>query len=151
MKRCVWAKDISDKTMMDYHDNEYGKMIYDNDKMFELLSMEIFQTGLSWKIVLDKRENLNKAFSNFIIGLESVETLKEGATYLAERGIIPSASVWIPMGKPVMGSMKAPGLDYFRKVKELLAELYTKYELTPAGGCGLNVCVEKDIYEYANS
>ena len=92
-----------------------------------------------------------KAFSNFIIGLESFETLKEGATYLAERGIIPSASVWIPMGKPVMGSMKAPDLDYFRKVKEMLAGLYTKYELTPAGGCGLNVCVEKDIYAHANS
>jgi len=91
-----------------------------------------------------------KAFSNFIIGLESFETLKEGATYLAERGIIPSASVWVPMGKPVMGSMKAPDLDYFRRVKEMLAELYTKYELTPAGGCGLNVCVEKDIYAYAN-
>jgi len=92
-----------------------------------------------------------KAFSNFIIGLESFETLKEGATYLAERGIIPSTSVWVPMGKPVMGSMKAPGLDYFRKVKEMLAELYTKYELIPAGGCGLNVCAGRDIYECAVS
>ena len=92
-----------------------------------------------------------KAFSNFIIGLESLETLKEGATFLAERGIIPSASVWIPMGKPVMGSMKAPDLDYFRRVKEMLAELYVKHGLIPAGGCGLNVCVEKDIYAYATN
>jgi len=87
----------------------------------------------------------NKAFSNFIIGLEDIETLTEGATYLAERGIIPSASVWIPMGRPVMGSMAAPTLDYFRRAKEMLAELYSKYNLSPAGGCGLNVCVEKDI------
>ena len=93
----------------------------------------------------------NKAFSNFIIGLESFETLKEGATYLAERGITPSPSIWVPMGKPVMGSMKAPSLDYFRKVKEMLAELYAKHGLTPAGGCGLNVCVGRDIYEYSNS
>ena len=100
---------------------------------------------------ITEKHGKNKAFSNFIIGLESFETLKEGATYLAERGITPSASVWVPMGKPVMGSMKAPDLDYFRKVKEMLAELYMKYELTPAGGCGLNVCVEKDIYAYANS
>ena len=90
----------------------------------------------------------DKAFSNFIIGLESFETLKEGATYLAEHGIIPSASVWIPLGRPVMGSMKAPDIDYFRRVKNLLAELYTKYNLTPAGGCGLNVCIEKDVYLY---
>jgi hypothetical protein len=91
----------------------------------------------------------DKAFSNFIIGLESVETLKAGATWLAERGIIPSASVWIPMGQPVMGSMAAPKLDYFRRVKEMLAEIYSKYGLIPPGGCGLNVCVEKDIYNYS--
>lgn len=42
-----------------------------------------------------------KAFSNFIIGLEPLESLTEGATYLAQRGVIPSASVWIPFGKPV--------------------------------------------------
>jgi hypothetical protein len=92
----------------------------------------------------------DKAFSNFIIGLESIETLKEGATWLAERGIIPSASVWMPFGRPVMGSTTTPQLDYFRRVKEMLAELYRKYELIPPGGCGLNVCVEKDIYEYSN-
>ena len=102
-------------------------------------------------VYISEKYGANKAFSNFIIGIESFETLKEGATYLAERGIIPSASVWIPMGKPVMGSMKAPDLDYFRRVKIMLAELYTKYGLTPAGGCGLNVCVEKDIYTYINS
>ena len=100
---------------------------------------------------ISEKYGKGKAFSNFIIGIESFETLKEGATYLAKRGIIPSASVWIPMGRPVMGSMKAPDLDYFRRVKEMLAELYNKYELTPAGGCGLNVCVEKDVYVYANS
>ena len=99
---------------------------------------------------ISEKYGKNKAFSNFIIGLESFETLKEGATYLAERGIIPSASVWIPMGRPVMGSMKAPDLDYFRRVKVMFAELYTKYGLTPAGGCGLNVCIERDIYAYAN-
>lgn len=91
----------------------------------------------------------SRAFSNFIIGLESIETLKEGATFLAERGIIPSASVWMPFGKPVMGSMTAPDADYFRAVKEMLAELYIQYELEPAGGCGLNVCVERDIWRWA--
>ncbi|GHT51586.1 hypothetical protein FACS189440_20790 [Bacteroidia bacterium] len=90
-----------------------------------------------------------RAFSNFIIGLESIETLKAGATFLAERGIIPSASVWMPFGRPVMGSTTAPKLDYFRRIKEMLAELYHRYELIPPGGCGLNVCIEKDIYTYS--
>ncbi|MEG0492575.1 MAG: hypothetical protein RR696_05175 [Clostridia bacterium] len=87
-----------------------------------------------------------KAFSNFIIGLEPFETLKQGATELARRGIIPTASVWMPMGRPVMGSMQAPDLSYFRRVKDLFGELYTRYSLEPAGACGLNVCMERDIW-----
>ena len=62
--------------------------------------------------------------------------MTEGATYLAERGVIPSASVWMPFGKPVMGSMKPPALDYYRRAKDMLGELYVKYNLEPAGCCG---------------
>jgi hypothetical protein len=91
-----------------------------------------------------------KAFSNFIIGIEDFTTLAEGAKYLAERGILPAASVWIPMGRPVQGSMKAPDVDYYKRVKEFFAELYTKYQLEPTQNRGLNVCIERDIWNYAN-
>jgi hypothetical protein len=90
-----------------------------------------------------------KAFSNFIIGVEDFETLAEGAEWLAGRGILPSASVWMPMGRPVQGSMKAPGIDYYKRVKELFAELYVKYGLEPTASRGLNVCIERDIWNYA--
>ena len=86
-----------------------------------------------------------RAFSNFIIGLEPLESLREGAVWMGERGIIPSASVWMPFGKPVRGSMRPPELDYYRRVKEMLAEVYSRYALHPAGCCGLNVCIERDI------
>ena len=143
------------------------------DRYFELgadrvaCSLEVWDDARAEKITPGKREfttkkrhlaaleyiaekhGPGKAFSNFIIGLEPLETLREGATYLAERGIIPSASVWMPFGKPVMSSVKPPELDYYRAVKEMLAELYVKYKLVPAGGCGLNVCVEKDIWKWA--
>ena len=92
-----------------------------------------------------------KAFSNFIIGIEDFSTLAEGATWLAERGIMPTASVWMPMGRPVMGSMKAPNVDYYRRVKELFAELYTKYKLEPTQSRGVNVCIEREIWRYANN
>jgi len=92
------------------------------------------------------RHGAGRAFSNFIIGLEPFDSLREGATYLAERGIIPTASVWMSMGRPVMGSMKAPDADYFKRVVDLLGELYVKHNLEPAGCCGLNVCVERDIW-----
>lgn len=107
------------------------------------------QRHLSALEYIAERYGPGKGFSNFIIGLEPLESLKEGATWLAERGIIPSASIWMPFGKPVNGSMKPPELDFFRRVKDMLAELYVKYSLEPAGGCGLNVCVERDIWRYA--
>jgi hypothetical protein len=90
-----------------------------------------------------------KAFSNFIIGIEPFDTLKEGATWLAERGILPAASIWMPMGRPVQGNMQAPDIDYYRRTKELFAELYVKYGLEPTESQGLNVCVERDIWNYA--
>ncbi len=64
-QRCRWANDIDDQIMIDYHDYEYGRMIDDEDKLFELLALETMQTGLSWRIVLHKRESLNEAFSYF--------------------------------------------------------------------------------------
>ena len=92
-----------------------------------------------------------KAFSNFIIGIEDFSTLAEGSNRLAERGILPAASVWMPMGRPVQGSMKAPNVDYYRRVKELFAELYTKYGLEPTKSRGLNVCIEREIWNYAQN
>jgi hypothetical protein len=91
----------------------------------------------------------SNAFSNFIIGIEPFESLREGAQYLAERGVLPSASVWMPMGRPVLGSMSPPDVDYYRRVKELFAELYVKYGLAPPKTRGLNVCIERDIIRYA--
>jgi len=96
-----------------------------------------------------QRYGNGKAFSNFIIGIENFDDLAEGSTYLAERGILPTASVWMPMGRPVMGSMKAPTLDYYKQMKEHFAELYTKFKLQPPKSRGLNVCVEWDIWNYS--
>jgi hypothetical protein len=53
-----------------------------------------------------------KACSNFLIGVEPAESCLEGAAFLAAKGVVPIASVWIPFGRPVMNSMQAPDLDY---------------------------------------
>ena len=92
---------------------------------------------------------IGKAFSNFIIGIEEFETLKEGVIYLAQRGIMPTASVWMPMGRPVQGTMNTPDVSYYKRVKDLFAELYQKYNLEPSKSCGLNVCIERDIWNYS--
>ena len=62
---------------------------------------------------------------------------------------MPTASIWMPMGRPVMNSMQPPGIDYYRRVKELFAELYQKYDLEPPKTGGLNVCMERDIWNYS--
>ncbi len=62
-QRCDWPR--ADLLMIKYHDEEWGKPMHDDRKMFEFLVLEAFQAGLSWSIVLRKRENFRKAFSNF--------------------------------------------------------------------------------------
>lgn len=61
--RCPWCK--NDPLYMEYHDNEWGKPLYDNHKLFEFLLLEGAQAGLSWITVLRKRENYRQAFDNF--------------------------------------------------------------------------------------
>lgn len=61
--RCAWCE--KDDLYRDYHDNEWGKPVYDDDKLFEFLILETFQAGLSWYTILKKRENFRAAFDNF--------------------------------------------------------------------------------------
>lgn len=62
-QRCAWCE--KDDLYRNYHDNEWGKPVYDDATIFEFLILETFQAGLSWYTVLAKRENFRKAFDNF--------------------------------------------------------------------------------------
>jgi DNA-3-methyladenine glycosylase I len=61
--RCAWCE--KDDLYRNYHDNEWGKPVYDDKTIFEFLILETFQAGLSWYTVLAKRENFRKAFDQF--------------------------------------------------------------------------------------
>ncbi|WP_395062160.1 DNA-3-methyladenine glycosylase I [Flavobacterium sp.] len=61
--RCAWCE--KDDLYRDYHDNEWGKPVYDDDKLFEFLILETFQAGLSWYMILKKRETFRIAFDHF--------------------------------------------------------------------------------------
>lgn len=63
MAECTWAK--SSPAMQKYHDTEWGKPEYDDQKLFGLLCLETFQAGLSWQTVLNKRAAFNRDFNNF--------------------------------------------------------------------------------------
>lgn len=61
--RCEWAG--SDPLMIDYHDQEWGVPLYDDQKLFEFLILEGMQAGLSWMTILRKRDNFRAAFDGF--------------------------------------------------------------------------------------
>ncbi len=63
VNRCAWAQ--SDPLMRAYHDEEWGVPEYDSRALWETLMLEGFQAGLSWAIILRKREGFRKAFKNF--------------------------------------------------------------------------------------
>jgi DNA-3-methyladenine glycosylase I len=63
-KRCAWAG-ADDPLMVEYHDREWGVPVHDDRKHFEFLVLEAAQAGLSWSIVLKKREGYRRAFSAF--------------------------------------------------------------------------------------
>ena len=62
-QRCWWCGD--DPLYITYHDTEWGVPVRDDHKLFEFLTLETFQAGLSWITVLRKRENFRRAFHNF--------------------------------------------------------------------------------------
>ena len=61
--RCSWCE--KDDLYRKYHDEEWGKPVYDDETIFEFLVLESFQAGLSWYTILNKRENFRKAFDDF--------------------------------------------------------------------------------------
>lgn len=64
MNRCKWVN-LNNKIYVKYHDLEWGKPKHDDDILFEFLVLEMFQAGLSWECILNKRENFRKAFDSF--------------------------------------------------------------------------------------
>lgn len=84
--RCSWVSD--DPLYMDYHDQEWGVPIYDDQKLFEFLILEGAQAGLSWITILKKRENYRKNFDNFDAKKISRYTQNKIEKLLLDPGII---------------------------------------------------------------
>src|SRR5690625_4364434 len=61
--RCAWVTE--DPIYIQYHDEEWGRLIFDDQKLFEMLTLEGAQAGLSWLAILKRRENYRQAFDHF--------------------------------------------------------------------------------------
>ena len=84
--RCGWAS--ADPLYEKYHDNEWGRPLKDDQALFELLTLEGCQAGLSWITVLRKRENYRKAYDGFDAKKIAKYTPAKLAKLLADPGII---------------------------------------------------------------
>lgn len=65
MKRCNWTGLTNSETYREYHDNEWGVESHDDRYLFEMFVLESFHCGLSWLIILNKRDAFKKAFDDF--------------------------------------------------------------------------------------
>lgn len=132
LTRCKWAD--SDALMAQYHDTEWGVPLRDSRTLWEMLMLEGFQAGLSWSVVLKKREALRKAFKNFEparvarLGEADIERMLQNADIIRSRAKIEAtiggAKAFLAMerggedfaefvwglagGKPIMNTGEVP-------------------------------------------
>lgn len=86
MDRCSWC--VNSELEIDYHDNEWGVPLHDDDKLFEFIILDGFQAGLSWKTILMKRENFRSAFDNFDYRIISNYTQDKLDVLMQDKGIV---------------------------------------------------------------
>jgi len=93
-RRCAWCGD--DPLYVAYHDREWGFPVTDDTRLFEKICLEGFQSGLSWRTILGKRENFRAAFAGFDVdrvarfGARDVARLLQDAGIVRHRGKIES-------------------------------------------------------------
>ena len=100
--RCSWARG---PLLVQYHDEEWGQPTRDESKLYELLLLEAFQAGLSWQVILSKRENFRRAFDGFdahqiaAYGQDKIDALMKDAGIVRCRrkieGAICNAQVYL--------------------------------------------------------
>lgn len=114
--RCSWAK--SDPLMRDYHDTEWGVPEYDSRALWETLMLEGFQAGLSWQIILRKRETFREAFLDFDpkkiakFGEPEIARLLENPGIIRSRAKIEATIA----GARIYLAMQAAGEDFSKYV-----------------------------------
>jgi DNA-3-methyladenine glycosylase I len=84
--RCAWCDAAPE--FFDYHDSEWGFPVSGDHRLFEKLSLESFQSGLSWRTILNKRENFRTAFCDFDFGRIASFTERDLNRLLKDEGIV---------------------------------------------------------------
>jgi DNA-3-methyladenine glycosylase I len=112
LQRCAWAE--RDPLERHYHDTEWGIPVRDPRMLWETLMLEGFQAGLSWTVILRKRENFRTAFAGFDPARVADFTEADIARLLADPGIVRSrAKIEATIaGARIFNAMQAAGEDF---------------------------------------
>jgi DNA-3-methyladenine glycosylase I len=84
--RCAWATSVADYVA--YHDDEWGRPLHGEAALFERMSLEAFQSGLSWLIILRKRPAFRAAFADFDVDAVAAFADPDVTRLLADAGIV---------------------------------------------------------------
>ena len=121
--RCHWCGATPE--YIDYHDTEWGFPTKDDQRLFEKICLEGFQSGLSWRTILEKRENFRKAFKNFDFNKVARFTEKDVERLLQDAGIVRHR------GKIEATINNAKCAKELVKLEGSLAAFFWKYEPDP--------------------
>lgn len=140
LRRCLWV-DPNFDLQREYHDNEWGVAVFDDQLLFEMLVLESFQAGLSWAIILKKREAFRTAFDGFDAvkisnyGEEKVEELLKNEKIVRSRAkinaTISNAKIFLDIKKE-FGSFSNYlwGFTDHKVIKNVDDNIPTKTELS---------------------
>jgi DNA-3-methyladenine glycosylase I len=108
--RCGWATSTPDYVR--YHDEEWGTTLHGDDALFERMSLEAFQSGLSWITILRKREAFRAAFAGFGIEKVALFTEDDEARLMADAGIVRNRAKIAAAVRNARAALEVPeGLD----------------------------------------
>jgi len=144
--RCPWAR--NDALYLAYHDQEWGVPEYDDRALYEKLVLDGFQAGLSWIIILRKRDNFRRALDGFApqriarYSPAKIERLMQDAGIVRNRakieGAVASARAWIDIMEKGPGFSKllwdfcdgVPKINRFRSIRQVPAETETSRKVS---------------------
>ncbi|MEU1946846.1 DNA-3-methyladenine glycosylase I [Streptomyces sp. NPDC059474] len=111
LPRCPWG--LEAETMADYrvyHDTEWGRPVHGDDALYERISLEAFQSGLSWLTILRRREGFRAAFADFSIAKVAEFTEADEQRLIADPGIIRNrAKITATISNARAAAALAPG------------------------------------------
>ena len=115
-QRCAWSE--SDELMREYHDTEWGVPMRDSRALWEMLMLEGFQAGLSWSIILRKREGFRKAFKGFDPKKVARFGEKDIARLMQDEGIVRARAKIVATieGSKIFLEMQKSGEDFSKWV-----------------------------------